>query len=399
MADIISTPEDLLSAAAVRSQSARVTAHVRSGGGVFAVDDSKLAACADLVVEVTKDRYPTLNVPYHSRWRHFHAPGSSLRGELDERLAGLDATEAARVGFDLVIPSVLLDAGAGPNWRFAPRGIGEPVGRSEGLGLASLQMFLDGQFSTDTTPRTDAAALAAFNAASLKAGFQVREGNPLVGVEGRAAMLRELALVITGRPEVFPTGRLGEMADYATRASSPVTGPSLLAIVLDVLAPIWPDRLRIDGVSLGDAWVYEPFGDGLDAIVPFHKLSQWLTYSLAETLILSGIEVADLDGLSGLPEYRNGGLLLETGVLGLRDASLANVAHRPDSQVIVEWRALTITLLDEIAALVRDRLDSPKMPLAEILEGGTWATGRRLAFARTADGSPPLTLDSDGTVF
>ncbi|MGA8820095.1 MAG: DUF1688 family protein, partial [Xanthobacteraceae bacterium] len=40
-----------------------------------------------------------------------------------------------------------------------------------------------------------------------------------------------------------------------------------------------------------------------------------------------------------------------------------------------------------------------ELPLAKILQGGTWATGRELAFARRADGSPPLKIISDGTVF
>ncbi len=66
-----------------------------------------------------------------------------------------------------------------------------------------------------------------------------------------------------------------------------------------------------DGLSLGDAWHYEPFGEGPQAIVPFHKLSQWLTYSLVETLLRSRIEVTHVDRLTGLPEYRNGGLLYE----------------------------------------------------------------------------------------
>ena len=134
-------------------------------------------------------------------------------------------------------------------------------------------------------------------------------------------------------------------------------------------------------------------------ILPFHKLSQWLTYSLVETLLRSRIEVTCVDRLTGLPEYRNGGLLYETGVLSLRDSSLAAIKHGPESQLIVEWRALTVSLLDEVAERVRDLLKKPELQLAEILEGGTWAAGRVLAFARTPAGTPPLHLDSDGTVF
>ena len=34
----------------------------------------------------------------------------------------------------------------------------------------------------------------------------------------------------------------------------------------------------------------------------------------------AGIEVTDIDGLTGLAEYRNGGLFVDTGVLAFRDA-------------------------------------------------------------------------------
>jgi hypothetical protein len=68
--------------------------------------------------------------------------------------------------------------------------------------------------------------------------------------------------------------------------------------------------------------------------------------------------------------------------------------------LVVEWRALTVALLDELAVLVRSRLgvDAERMPLACVLEGGTWAAGRALA-SRLRAGLPPLSITSDGTVF
>jgi hypothetical protein len=39
------------------------------------------------------------------------------------------------------------------------------------------------------------------------------------------------------------------------------------------------------------------------------------------------------------------------------------------------------------------------LPLAKVLEGGTWAAGRIIARRLRADGSPPLNVVSDGTVF
>ena len=60
--------------------------------------------------------------------------------------------------------------------------------------------------------------------------------------------------------------------------------------------------------------------DATSGLVPLHKLSQWLAYSLIEPLQTSGIGVTDIDGLTGLAEYRNGGLFVDTGVLAFRDA-------------------------------------------------------------------------------
>ena len=67
----------------------------------------------------------------------------------------------------------------------------------------------------------------------------------------------------------------------------------------------------------------------------------------------------------------------------------------------MEWRALTVALLDDVAALVRQQLGRTpeQLPLAKVLEGGTWAAGRRIARQKRVDGSPPLTVISDGTVF
>jgi hypothetical protein len=179
--------------------------------------------------------------------------------------------------------------------------------------------------------------------------------------------------------------------------------PEILALLLEALGPIWADRLVIDGVALGDCWRHPALttADATSGLVPLHKLSQWLAYSLIEPLQTSGISVTDIDGLTGLAEYRNGGLFVDTGVLTFRHAEAAQQEHEVASQLVVEWRALTVALLDRVADGLRHRLgrDATSMPLAKILEGGTWAAGRRLARERRADASPPVKVVSDGTVF
>jgi Protein of unknown function (DUF1688) len=84
----------------------------------------------------------------------------------------------------------------------------------------------------------------------------------------------------------------------------------------------------------------------------------------------------------------------------LKDPALATQPQSVGDACIVEWRALTVALLDELAPLVRTALglSAAQMPLACVLEGGTWAAGRVLATARRG-GTPPLNITSDGTVF
>ena len=135
--------------------------------------------------------------------------------------------------------------------------------------------------------------------------------------------------------------------------------------------------------------------------MPFHKLSQWLTYSLIEPLEAAGLDVTALDALTGLAEYRNGGLFVDTGVLVPRHAAVLREAHRPGDEVVVEWRALTVALLDRLAPLVRQQLGPAgrDLPLATILEGGTWGAGRAARRRTPPRRPPPIVVESDGTVF
>jgi Protein of unknown function (DUF1688) len=385
----------LRSTTAVRERARYLTDRARSGeSSWFIVDDAALARAADEVADVTRTRFPDLNVPFHSRWRHFEAGGI-------DRTATLDLPAM----IDLTVVSVLIDAGAGPDWHYDEAQSGQRFTRSEGLGVASWHAFGAGLFSSDpTTPRrADAAALQRLNVDQLAEAFQVSASNPLVGLTGRVGVLHRLGATLAAAPDVFgPHGRPSGLFDALVSSPGPVTAAEILALLLTRLGPIWPSRNVIGDEPVGDCWRHQAVpGPGLTAgWVPFHKLSQWLTYSLLEPFERAGVPVEDVDALTGLPEYRNGGLLLDTGVLVLRDPALATTKWSVGDELVVEWRALTVTLLDELAPLVRGRLDvdAERLPFAGVLEGGTWAAGRALA-QRLRGGLPPLTIDSDGTVF
>jgi hypothetical protein len=198
-----------------------------------------------------------------------------------------------------------------------------------------------------------------------------------------------------------PGGLYDHLASVAEAGKLPA--PRILEALLEHLGPIWPSRLSLGGIPLGDTWRHPAIrrDDTTNGLVPIHKLSQWLAYSLIEPLQWSGITVTDIDGLTGLAEYRNGGLFVDAGVLRLRDPEAAIHPNPVGSALVVEWRALTVALLDQIAALIRQQweLTIDEFPLARVLEGGTWAAGRRLARDKRADGSPPIAVESDGTVF
>jgi hypothetical protein len=350
-------------------------------------------------------------VPFHSRWRHFVANGDNRWADIADQTQWSDRTARARAEFDLAIVSVFLDAGAGPSWHYHDPKTGSAVGRSEGLGLASLAMFAGGAFSADPREplRADAAVLANFSVADLERGMQVSDVNPLVGIDGRADLLRRLGTLVASKPDIFgslDTPRPGGLFDRLAMLADDhrqLAAPTILSELLQQLGPIWPSRLTLGGIPLGDCWKH-PILTTMDAtsgLMPLHKLSQWLAYSLIEPLQTAGISVTDIDGLTGLAEYRNGGLFVDIGVLAFRDAEDAQQEHEVASSLVVEWRALTVALLDRVADGLRHRLklDASSLPLAKILEGGTWAAGRSLARERRADASPPVKIISDGTVF
>ena len=366
------------------------------------LDETRLPDVASRVASLTKQSYPDLTrIPYHGRYRHFDAGGVPRLRQFAEKIAHFSADEQLAARFELVVTSVLLDAGAGPEYRY--RGAdGGTYTRSEALAVASYELFVSGELGGNAhAPRADAIGLTSVTAGALGRAFQVTPENPLTGLEGRAALLRRLGDVVALAPEYFgpsDVARLGNLGVWLQHSAQgkPLPASSILSTVLRELGPIWRGRPHLAGQSLGDVWRHSRVG-----FVPFHKLSQWLSYSLFEPLEAAGVSITGADELTGLAEYRNGGLFMDAGVLSLRDPTANQRRHAVDSDLIIEWRALTIALLDRTAALLRRSLGvSPEqLPLARVLEGGTWRAGRAIALERRSDGSPPLHIDSDGTVF
>jgi len=413
----------LRSPAAIRERCGIVLAAARDDNlEHFALHPERLEPTAGYVAETIAANYPDLEVPTHSRWRHFAVGGRDRWAGLAARLDGLSGEKVgreavARIRFDLAITSVLLDAGAGADWRYRELASGEIYARSEGLAVASFELFASGAFSSDPARplRADAAALAGMTEARLAEAFQAGPDNLLVGLEGRAALLRDLGAALEAAPALFgaQAPRVGNLFDHLARDAGPggVSAAAILGAVLTGLGPIWPGRIALGGINLGDVWRHPAVATGdptegltgglTEGLVPFHKLSQWLTYSLIEPLEDAGLAVTGVAALTGLAEYRNGGLLVDLGVLEPRHPGVLGETHEAGSELVVEWRALTVALLDELAPLVCARLgkSAAEWPLPKVLEGGTWSAGRRIARERRPGGGPPISVASDGTVF
>ncbi|MEE2961070.1 MAG: DUF1688 family protein [Myxococcota bacterium] len=397
----------ILSTQGIRSQARKIYDAALKGGTHFEVHEDKLDTVAEFVNQVILKAYPQGDIPFHARWGHLLADGGERALRLRGVLAHLTDEQRLRSHLELVLISVLVDAGAGPKWSYSAKQDDKTIvlNRSEGLAIASFELFSSGKLSSHATHslQVDHQGLMNLCDESFRKIFQVDdERNPLPGWRSRVALLRKLGHLLGPSSEKSPI-RLSSLFDDFLDISQPVDAQELLWVVLRRLGPIWPSRLTLDGVPLGDVWHYRPFGSDLNetSAVPFHKLSQWLTYSLLDRFVAEGCSITHLDQLTGLAEYRNGGLFIDQGVLSLRDTSLLEVAHPPSSEFIIEWRALTIVLLDKIAESIRTlrNKDAHALPLVKILEGGTWRAGRIAAKEKRDDGAPPIRIESDGTVF
>ncbi|OOQ89091.1 Uracil catabolism protein 4 [Penicillium brasilianum] len=409
----------------------------------FDVDMSKFKATAQYVVSIIKRDYAPdyQNIPPHGRWQHFDVGGRPRINQLLQSWpSSIDSQERTRRLIDLFVVSVLLDAGAGTKWSYKSKESGKVYSRSEGLAVASLEMFKTGLFSSDPTEpcQVDGAGLKKVTVEKLAKGMQHSEQNHLAGIEGRAGLLVRLSEALNNQDFFGVDARPGNMLDYllghpSTLASSvpivPIT--TLWSVLMDGFSSIWPpSRTQIDGVAIGDAWPssllpQSPPAPAWENIIPFHKLTQWLCYSIMVPMSkLMAIHFAGSDLLTGLPEYRNGGLLIDMGLLSLKEADMerglrsfrenAQIKGQPnmevvplfstDDDVIVEWRAATVGFLDELLDEVNTQLGltsaEEQLTLAQMLEAGTWKGGREIAeVSRPNTKEPPIMIRSDGTVF
>jgi hypothetical protein len=158
-------------------------------------------------------------IPPHGRWQHFDVGG---RPRVDQLLASwptstVDSQERARRLIDLFVVSVLLDAGAGTKWQYKSKVNGKSYSRSEGLAVASIEMFQAGLFSGNASEphQVNAAGLKALTITTIGRALQVTPQNPIDGLEGRTGLLVRLGSALLANHEIFgDTSRPGNMLGW-----------------------------------------------------------------------------------------------------------------------------------------------------------------------------------------
>ncbi|PWY83603.1 DUF1688 domain protein [Aspergillus heteromorphus CBS 117.55] len=430
--------QPLLGLEAVRARS-RTVLHLAEQGKLHHYDyhPERLDATVEYVVSIIQatpksatSARPLRPNPPHGRWQHFEVGDEPRIQQLLSKwdAVGYDDTEKVRSLLDLFFVSVLLDAGAGDTWSFREPGTGKVYTRSEGIAVASLYMFLEGEFAKTGEERRDVVhgeALRTLGVDVLRRGFQVDDDkNPLVGAGARVEILQRLGESLMNLPDVFGAdGRPGRIADHLLATSDEnLDYATLWAVLQRTLIPIWPsDRTKVHGHPVGDAWPLSSLAEATTTsspdpstanIQPFHKLTQWLAYSLKvpfERLLSKKWKNAELG--TGLPEYRNGGLFVDMGVLTLKPAALERGLRISGGGLpcfavgdgeIVEWRAMTVALLDELHKRILEsgKFGDVKLTLPQMLEAGSWKAGRQLAAERRPETkSSPILNSGDGTLF
>ena len=350
--------DHLLTAAAVRERCGLVFAAAERGETRhFAARPATASTTRSTrVVGVTRRRYPDLAVPFHSRWRHFSAGGVD-RARLVA--PGADPAETARARLDLAIVSVLLDAGAGPGWRYREAETGLVLARSEGLAVASLRAMQAGLFSADPRVpwRADAAALASLigrparRRASSMAG-KIRSPGWRAGPCCCAASARSRR---AGPTCSARRRRLGNLYDFWLAQRDALPAPDMLRLVLRAFGPIWPGRLSLGGVPLGDCGRHPAVpGDGSRAVSQAQPMAGLFADRAARRCRVHDHRYRRADRPRRIPQWR--AVPRYRGHRRRATPTCRAARSTRSREEIVEWRALTVALLDRLAERVRERL-------------------------------------------
>lgn len=357
---------ELRTTLAVRARCRRLLAHTRSAGSPwFALDDDALAAAARGLASAQPLHAHRAQVPLPSVWRLLESGGIDRRRALEALLRTLPEANRTHARIDLATVAVLLSAGAEAMVRYAEPATGRVLSGPAGWAVATLHAFKAGLFSSDPMRpfQADALGLRGVITDRLAQAFQAQDGRAHHEISRRAILLRRLGELLSEQPEVFgDEGRPAGVFDiivspygHGIPHTADADAHDILSQLLTSLADLWPGGSAIGGVALGDCWQHRALqGEGpAEGWIPLHATLQWLACSLLEPFFWGGVQVRGIAGLT-VPAHRPlGRWMLEQGLLRLRDTQAAAHRWHPADQIIVEWRALSLALFDDLCERVR----------------------------------------------
>jgi len=245
--------------------------------------------------------------------------------------------------------------------------------------------------------------LRAISADEFSCALQISASNPIAGgIESRLERLSSFADYLEAHREfrVDDIVRPGNIVNAFHPAGVQPIEP-LFSFLAQSLTHIWPGNTH-EGRTIGDAWHHPALDsdENLKGIVPIHRITQWLHYAIEPVLREFCQGTLRTEALTGLPGYRNSGLLIDRGVLVPRDPELTKRTLHLGDEPIVELRALTIGVMDNVLQRVREEalMDGTSFPMAK-LNGIFWRAGREIAAIVRPDGSPPFKVVDQGVPF
>ena len=368
----------------------------------FRLNQSKLSRLATNLAQSINP----IAVQPHTQWRNLEHDGVRRIAELNDQLMRtLDTSnERVRARLDLLFLNEALETGGNGSWKYYDSLSDKFLTRTEALATATLRLFQNGFFSSEphTPLRVDTHRLRSISDSELADAFQISHDNQMLGgIGAKHQRLAALADYLECQTEFLDrtATRPGNILNVFSPSNIPLE--PLFSFLAKSLTTIWPGNLN-NGSPLGDAWPHRALDSDpvLQGIAPIHRITQWLHYAIAPALTDYGFTPISTIELTGLPGYRNTGLLVDVGVIIPRNPALFSSPHLLGDEAIVELRCLTISAMDRVLLSIHQHhnLSHDSCPMAK-LNGLFWHAGRTKAAELRPDGSPPFVVKDQGVPF
>lgn len=382
-----STANTLLSAAAVRARASEVLElAIADELANVSVNLDLLPNLAARVTQAIEHSYPDFQIPPYGCWRRFEAGGLDRWGMLASVRVFAGSEELLAAAADLAVATHVVSVSIRPDWIYLDMAAGQAFEARQAIAIGMLAMFAAGSFSADPGDplRVDAHALIRLEEAEIAEGLRLDPELDRVAVTSIKTILKRLGEAIGLRPDLFEQGgqsRPGHLALklFAKAEAAPVSIADILDALLDGLSPIWQEGARSGDVVLGDVWRHTNLNldDPAEGLLPFHLIAQEIAYALIEPFAWAGIELTELDGLTGLSDLEHAALFLDAGIVSMKSAGSGLKSQDQSLDRAIELRAVCIALFDRLADTLRRQLDvsADVLPLTCVLEGGTASLG------------------------